>query len=371
MRRIVNQFRRTYKFPFQNEIPSTLAVYIKENNFLSSFFKFFKRYLYIFFQSQSRLELQKIEDYHKKILWINISAPSLGDSLMDLSSRVLLKGKKIDLLSSYKNSNLFLNDEYFDQVYSDKTKKIKNVYDLIIIDSYSTRSIKLKVKHFPDNLYVCMFGYFNGPEVNRVLFSFSRMNYLLGKNISLLESKRVIKPSIGISDDDINKISKLNLPEKFIAIAIGGEWEYRTYKKWGNVIEHAMVNYSEITLVLIGSENALNYALEITKKINDPRVIDLVNKLSFKQTAEVIKRARFLICCDGGLMHAANSVKTPIAVLFARLTSEMQLTSAISSYSLFDEENVNNIKLEHVLKTFDQAFDAFYKRPQDKKISLL
>ena len=68
-----------------------------------------------------------------------------------------------------------------------------------------------------------------------------------------------------------------------------------------------------------------------------------VAKFTFNQTTEIINQAKLLICCDGGLMHAANAVETPIIPLFARLQEQMQLTSSIKAFPIFDPTNVNNI----------------------------
>ena len=40
--------------------------------------------------------------------------------------------------------------------------------------------IKIKSKVAPKIFFVGIYGYFNGPEVNRILFSFHQMNNLLG-----------------------------------------------------------------------------------------------------------------------------------------------------------------------------------------------
>ena len=65
-----------------------------------------------------------------------------------------------------------------------------------------------------------------------------------------------------------------------------------------------------------------------------------------------------LLCCDGGLMHAANSVSTPIVPLFARLSEQMQLTNSICSFSLFDELDVNNIPFEDICDMYLEAYNC-------------
>ena len=87
-------------------------------------------------------------------------------------------------------------------------------------------------------------------------------------------------------------------------------------------------------------------------------------ELTFTQTTEVIRNADILLCCDGGLMHSANSVSTPIVPLFAGLTEKMQLTEPILSFPLFDKNDVNNILVEDILKKFNEATIYVHSRPQ-------
>ena len=98
---------------------------------------------------------------------------------MDLSSRSLLSDRKVDLLTDKKNVNLYHEDWVFSSVYTNPKDLNNKSYDLVIIDSYSTRSIKIKTQVTRLTPYIGMYGYFNGPEVNRVLFSFHKMNSLL------------------------------------------------------------------------------------------------------------------------------------------------------------------------------------------------
>ena len=100
-------FKKTTTFQFKFQIPNYIDLYLKKENIYSRFLKFYRRYIYIKLKRQKNLELFSILPKHKKILWINISAPSLGDSLMDLSSRVLLRNKKIDLFTDKKNAHIF------------------------------------------------------------------------------------------------------------------------------------------------------------------------------------------------------------------------------------------------------------------------
>ena len=136
---------------------------------------------------------------------------------------------------------------------------------------------------------------------------------------------------------------------------IGGEWSFRTFNKWDQVIEKLISQNNDLNIILIGSDNGMEVAQLIIDKFSSDKIINYVSKFSFNQTTEIINRAQYIICCDGGLMHAANAVGKTIIVLLTKLNSDMQLTEANSSFSLFDESNVNNITIERIVKKCKKA----------------
>ena len=353
-------FNRTLQFPFKYKVPIYINAYLQKVGFYKRFFKYFKRYLYVLIKRQKKCEIFLINPNHKKILWINISAPSLGDSLMDLSSREMLKGKKVDLFTDIKNCHLYMDDQFFNNVYT-KFSEVKSVtYDLVIIDSFSTRSIKVKSKIAPKTKYVGMFGYFNGPEVNRVLFSFHQLNHLLGYIKTESEINNLAKSSISISKSDQALVKKI-IPKDYIVIVLGGEWGYKTFKNWGKLIEQITQDDSEIKIVLVGSKNALTLTGNLLNQFSKNIFLNLVDKLTFNQTAEVIRQSKIVFCCDGGLMHAANATGANIVSLFARLTPEILLTKKSISHNLFDKEDVNNIPVQEIFqKYYENKKNIYY-----------
>ena len=351
-------FEKTYTFPFKYEIPNYTSVFLEKSSIIKCWIKFIKRYIYLTIKRQTALEIRQILPKHRNILWINLSAPSLGDSLMDLSSRVLLKGKEVDLFTDKKNANLYQDDSVFSRIFTQKVEVAQHKYDLVILDSFSTRSIDIKTQILPLNPFVGMFGYYNGPEVNRVLFSFHRMNQLLGYVNSETEVNKVARPSMAIEINNLPSVEGLNLPSSYIAIALGGEWAYRTYNKWGEVIDKLTKNNDKLNLVFVGSDNAKESAKALTETFPRDNIFNCVAKFTFNQTAQIIKGANILLCCDGGLMHSANAVNTPIVPLFAKLTPLMQLTESIQAFPLFDANNVNNIPVEDILVKYIEATNS-------------
>ena len=269
----------------------------------------------------------------------------------------MLKNKQVDLYTSKKNANIYLNDEIFKNVYTKKNELINKSYDLVILDSYSTRSVNIKSKVAPLDNFVGIYGYFNGPEVNRILFSHHQLNNLLGYDKSETEVNNTAKNVISISHTDKILIADI-IPEVYLAITIGGEWKYKVYENWGNLIEKIIKQNNKIKIVLIGSKNAQNQSNELIKRFNHYQFVNLVSKLTFNQTAEVIKQSKLLICCDGGLMHAANAVNANVIALIARLKPDM-LFGNDNSIAIFDEDDVNNIKVEEIFKHYEEMANLF------------
>jgi len=359
----MSNFSKTYTLPFKFSIPNYTQDFLNQTSVFKRWLKFIKRYLYIVLKGQKNLEVFKISPNHKNILWINISAPSLGDSLMDLSSRVMLKGRNVDLFTDKKNAHIYTDDHIFNNIYT-KTEGIYNSgYDLVIIDSYSSRSIDVKSKIAPITHFVGMFSYYNGPEVNRVLFSFHQMNHLLGYIKTENKINASAKASMSISKTDQGAFEQIKLPDNYIAIVLGGEWDYRTYNKWDKVMTKILAKDKQTNIVFIGSSNAQDMAKELLNQFSKNNIFDCVAKYSFIQTAQIIKKSKILLCCDGGLMHASNAVSTPIVPIFARLTPQMQLTDAVHAFPLFDKSDVNNISVEAILEKYDEASNFVGNHP--------
>jgi len=359
------KFKKTHQLPFKYSIPNYISVHLHKIKLYKRFFKFLRRYLYIVLKRQLNLEIFKILPEHKKILWINVSAPSLGDSLMDLSSRILLKGRNLDLFTDKKNANIYKDDNFFNNIFTE-TKDLKKLnYDLIIIDSYSSRSIRIKSKVAQKTIYVGIYGYFNGPEVNRVLYSFHQMNHLLGYSKNEHEINHSAKSSIFISKKD-QEIVKNITPEKYITIAVGGEWQYKTYNKWDEVINKIILSNQDLNIIFVGSDNAITISKELLIKFPKMKILNFTSRLSFNQTAEVIRKSEVCLCCDGGLMHAACAVNAKIVPLIAKLTEEMLLTRKIQSHTLFDERDVNNIQVNDVVSKYHEAVNHVYNHLPDE-----
>jgi len=350
-RGLIKSFSRTIKTEFKNNIPTNLEVFLTEVGLFKRFSKFLTRYSIFYFRGHKKFEIKRIDERHKKILWINISATSLGDSLMDLSSRVMLQNKEIDLLTDQKNECLYQYDKFFKNVFTVGSIDIKKNYDLVILDSYSSRSLKIKYQYAKNVVFVGMYGFFNGCDVNRTLYSFYQMNYLLGSKSKEKIINEIAKPYLYLGKENFQIVENFFLSKKFVSFALGGDWQYRKYENWELVIEKIFETDPNIKIILLGSKNGLDSEQKIKKRFGE-KIISFVDKLSFLETSAIIKKSELIFCSDGGLMHAAHSLNTPTISLFARVKPEMRTTNQIKNISIFDPSNVNNIKPYKIFRRY-------------------
>jgi hypothetical protein len=252
--------------------------------------------------NQLSYERKMIREIDRSLLWINLSAPSVGDSIMDLSGRVLLSNKNIHLLTDKKNAALYKSDIVFSKVASSPSELDDN-YDLILIDSYSHRCLSPKLARWKDVPFVGIYGYLNGFEVHRTLYSHYRIAELIGMDLN------AVRPNVCISLDKSLSVPSPDMP--YVTVSVGAEWEYRHYPHWLPIIEFLV---KSVRVVLVGSSNGV---LEASVLEGCVTVENLVGKLTLVETAQVISKAKFHVCADGGLWHVACGLNVPSVCMFA------------------------------------------------------
>lgn len=346
--------RRTWLLPLG--VPSAQRKFLSERQFCSLkwIFKYLKRRVLCFlFIEQCGLTAEKksISDQDKDILWINLAAPSLGDSLMDLAARVMLSNRQITLLTHPKNEALYKQDPYLHVVFSDPDLLIRErgrqSFDLVICDSFSPRVLIHKLRLAPFVPFVGLYGYLNGFEVHRTQYAFMRMKELLSEDTLRFP----MRPTIGCSQHHSDDVMF------DVCIAVGGEWEFRTYIHWLEVVDNLLKLNLSITLV--GSSNGTSLATKICARF--PQVHSTVGLLSLKDAAGWIAKAQYFIGSDGGLWHIACSIPVPTVVLFAdcelfdgkgyRVTRE---TEDMECEPLYHEIEVSQISPADVLDAFER-----------------
>ena len=115
--------RQSWSIATCGSVPSDIDRYLREEVIsVRRMSKFFKRWLFLLITGQRFLLKEKFPlsqpNRKPKILWISLSAPSIGDSVTDLAGRCLLGDFEVDLFTHEKNHTLYLRDEFFGNVVS-------------------------------------------------------------------------------------------------------------------------------------------------------------------------------------------------------------------------------------------------------------
>jgi|APSaa5957512576_1039674.scaffolds.fasta_scaffold36611_1 heptosyltransferase-2 len=345
------RFQETLTPNFPEIIPEDIHTFIQNTPFFKRFTKYLKRHFLLWITRQTTLETNSIPDNTGSILWINISSPSLGDTLMDLAGRTLLKNKVVSLFTDPFTVQLYQADPYFKMATSDIQDLTNQSFDHILIDSYGTKGILTKLKIGRTTTFSGMYGFFDGPEVNKILFSYFRINQLIDTPISENRINQQASTHIYPGKQEVTKIASMKLPDHFIAIAIGGEWGHRIYSHWENVIQELP---KSLSIVLIGSHNGVKHAQQIVSICKKHSIYNFAGELSIMETTALISKSQLLICADGGLMHIAHGVQVPTLALFATVNPKHFTTATNKVTSLFDEYQVSNISYLKVTSEIKQ-----------------
>lgn len=354
---LIRFMRETFEMPVSQFVPSDQAAFVKTGMFrFKVIAKHLKRRIFFFLALQKFFQLTKAGALETKtrILWINLSAPSLGDSLMDLSGRVLLKGKTVDLFTSSKNILLYKTDHIFrnatSNVFTARSWHKTEPYDVILIDSYAPRALTKKLIVSMRCPVLGMYGFLNGFEIHRTYFSFRRLEFLLGQ-----KGRFPVRPSLTLlSAETPSKISSNTL-----CFAIGGEWPFRTYEHWVEVIADFVEKYR---VVLVGSSNGCSESAKIIQKF--PEVKSYVGILSLRETSSIIGQSSLFVGADGGLWHVACGLNKPSVVLFADCSlfdqegrRVVRSTIDMDCSTLYDSKQVSNIAPTRIVDSICQRLE--------------
>ena len=151
MKKIKKFVNKTKTPPFDKrlEIIQTQD-YIKHrrSNFIVQLAQILRKYLLLFVSFQYKYLKDRISINEKNILWIHNTTENIGDSLMKTSSIRYLKsnGYSVDLCVLPILYDLYKNNSYCRNVIDlDSLTNLAEKYDLIILDSLSSKCMKIKL----------------------------------------------------------------------------------------------------------------------------------------------------------------------------------------------------------------------------------
>lgn len=347
-------FSKRYLLPFRTIIPNNVKQQLNSETLshkLKEYWCLLRREMYLFVSGQKRLERRAIPLGAKKILWLAPSIRNIGDAIMGFSGRTLFTNEyQVDILLDSKVKPLFANDDVFKHVYT-SAKEITESYDLIILDSVKSISLKTKKRYFSRIPYCHFRGHFDGIEFNWTLFSYHRINALLNYPYQQSALDVIAKPHL------VSRKSK-SLPCFDLAIAVGGEdVQRRTYNQWDSVIQMLLQVEPCLKIVLLGNQNGAVVATELADSFS-ANITNFVAKSTLTEAVQLIDNSRFFLGCDGGLMHIAVASDKPGVALFGYFEPQYRLPLNAKISTLFNGDSVNLIETQQVVDLLSTQFAA-------------
>mgnify|MGYP001569354815 CR=1 FL=1 len=119
-----------------------------------------------------------------------------------------------------------------------------------------------------------------------------------------------------ILDETAQEWARKQVPDPFVTLFLGASIPLRrlSLNQSAEIMQFAFSK--NLSVVLLGGHDVIGEAGRITENIADQRVINFVGKASLLQTAALIKRSRFFVGPDSGIMHLARAVGTPVIAIF-------------------------------------------------------
>ena len=338
--------------PFDKKLVTIKTQDYPRSNFIVQLTQLLRRYLMLFVFFQYKYLKDRISINEKNILWIHNTTENIGDSLMKTSSIRYLKsnGFSVDLCVLPKFYDLYKNNSYCRNVINiDSLADLSEKYDLIILDSLSSKCMKIKLKYYYAKPFVTLYDFFNyfRPDYNLIFFSWYRIQYFLNKHEYI---DNIAKPFVGNLSAKNIKINNLNIKNNSIALVCGGVDDYRIYPNWIQVIELIDRNRIDtIPLVLVGSENGIEHSNQITNNFSDRvNLVDTVGKYTLTETKSIISSCELVVGPDGGILQIASALDKKIIALFAQIDSRLRFTEATEYQCFYDDKEVKNIKAEDI-----------------------
>lgn len=323
-------------------------VFLQRASHLSVAKKYLHRRLRLAMTGQASREVRKIAP-QARVLWIYGGKASVGDAVMDLSGRALLRGRSgpIDLLVAPGLKAVFEGDDIFRHVYDSAERLDASAYDVIVMHEFNYPTIRIKRKHFADLPFASLFRYFHGPDRNQTQFSLAAVNDVFDLGFAPDHLFAMAKPYLRDERDLPEGVTAL-AGTPFLAIAMGGVEPRRTYAHWEACLrayDEAWTPDLPAYVVLLGSGNGADAAKALVEKqFVNLQVASLVCALSLRDGKRVIANAELFIGADGGLMHVAHTTPTPSVSLFAAAEPPyLRLTPQCNSTPLQTESDVSAV----------------------------
>ena len=315
---------------------------------------------------QSRREVFHIQP-NQRVLWIYYGKHAIGDAIMDLSGRALLRDRPgpVDLLTTSSLKALFDGDDVFRHIYEGVDRIDPDDYDVILMHEFNYPTVRLKKRRFRKTPFASLFRYYvAGPDRNSTQFSFAAVNKVINLGLRAETLSAVAKPYLREEPDLPQELAAELMPlGPYLTIGMGGVEPRRTYLHW----EACLRAYDDAFepgmpggVVLLGSGNGLADARALMKngRFANLKLVSLVGELSLRDAKRVIANSELYVGADGGLMHVAHATPTPSVTLFAAdEPAHLRLTPRCRSVALQTRSDVSAVDPGELARTMVDSLE--------------
>jgi ADP-heptose:LPS heptosyltransferase len=226
---------------------------------------------------------------------------ALGDTLaVTPTLRKLYQSynKKISIATHHPE--LFKNNPYVDNVFTEMNDFIRNEYETFISFNVGYHPNGVCYKH-------------NAMDIRQ--FHAVNLGFMLTKD----------EMSMDYFPDEMEPIE--NLPEKYVLIHPVQNWNSRTWdaKKWQMLTK--ILNERGIAVVSIGKDSSELGGSNVDKPVFNFNIdlgLNLMNKTSLSQTWHLINNSMCFITMDSGLLHLAGTTDIEIIQLGSSINPEFR-----------------------------------------------
>lgn len=279
----------------------------------------------------------------QKLLWYYDWA-TIGDSIMDLSQRFLIDPRiSIDLCMPHGPLELFTGDDRFRRVVR-SLNDCDARYDMVIVQSFSTKSILKKLQYHPFTPWFSIMGHRRDEHFSRIHLAYEQ----IARVFQPKHESGPIEPTLRVPCQSAGRSSEFT-----ISIAVGGGDKRRRFEDWATLIRLISSNWPKQApsprFVLLGAGKSAFEAVKAIRDAVDCRHIDsYVDLPNITAAAELIGRSCFFVGADGGLMHIAAALGKPGVAMFCQIKPEWRLHAESKMRTVFAEQDINSIPTETI-----------------------
>jgi len=271
-----------------------------------------------------------------------IQTASIGDVILSTPLIEKLKyinnNAKIDLLIKKGNESLFINNPHLNQIliWDKRTKKYRNLLKILFVIRESKYNLVVNIQRFASTGFLTVLSGANetiGFNKNPFSFFFShrKPHKIKGKdivheverNLSLISHLNSVKKfdvKLYPSQRDYAYVSQYKTV-RYICVAPASLWFTKQFpkEKWVEFFKKLEQN---IRVYLLGSKDDIDLSESIIKESGYKNAINLAGRLSFLESAALMRDAMMNFVNDSSPMHLASSVNAPVTAIFCSTIPE-------------------------------------------------